>query len=460
MKPFYTKLLKLLCCLSLAISCKKFIQITAPKGQLSENAIFSSDPTAKAAIRGIYAQIMQSSGNLSSGTQSITVLAGLSADEFTNYSSIGDQKEFFENKLQKDNSYIYSIWAESYRYIYQANVAIEGLTGNKLVSAPVGEELMGEAKFIRAFCYFYLVNLFGDVPLILNSDYITNSQTARSTTKAVYAQIIEDLQEAQDALPDNWNGSNGERTLPTKWAATALLGRCYLYIKNWSAASAITSKIIDSSGDLFDLPDSLDEVFLATSKEAIWQLKPVLPGYNTFDGFFFNLTSRPTLVTLSPELRNSFEVGDRRSIYWVDSIRIDNDTYYYSYKYRVKQSSSISEYLMVFRLAEQYLIRSEARANQNDLAGAISDLNLVRHRAGLPNTNPPNKSALFIAIENERLHELFSEWGHRWLDLKRTERAIPILSSFKTNLTPNAILYPIPQSDILANALLNQNPGY
>ena len=116
---------------------------------------------------------------------------------------------------------------------------------------------------------------------------------------------------------------------------------------------------------------------------------------------------------------------------------------------------------MVLRLAELYLIRAEARTQQNNFSDAESDLNAIRNRAGLPNTTANDRATLLTAIEQERRIELFAEWGHRWLDLKRTNRADTILNTFKApNWQVTDVLFPIPASQIDINGLLTQNPGY
>jgi hypothetical protein len=115
---------------------------------------------------------------------------------------------------------------------------------------------------------------------------------------------------------------------------------------------------------------------------------------------------------------------------------------------------------VILRLAEQYLIRAEAEANLDNLIGAITDLNMIRNRAGLPNTTASDKTTILLAIENERQAELFCEGGNRWFDLKRTNRANKILSSEKANWKQSAALYPIPQTEINADPNLTQNIGY
>jgi hypothetical protein len=115
-------------------------------------------------------------------------------------------------------------------------------------------------------------------------------------------------------------------------------------------------------------------------------------------------------------------------------------------------------------LAEQFLIRAEARAKQNNkLIGsnsAESDINVIRNRAGLLNTSAATQEELLSEIERERRVELFVEWGHRWLDLKRSGRASAVLSLIKPLWDDTDVLYPIPYSERLLNPKLTQNFGY
>jgi len=114
---------------------------------------------------------------------------------------------------------------------------------------------------------------------------------------------------------------------------------------------------------------------------------------------------------------------------------------------------------MIMRLAEQYLIRAEARTRQGKLEQAVNDINTIRKRAGLEpvefNTSLSQES-LIEAVLEERYHELFSEWGHRWLDLKRTGKALEKLEGVEAS----DLLYPIPEDELLKNLNLTQNAGY
>jgi hypothetical protein len=184
----------------------------------------------------------------------------------------------------------------------------------------------------------------------------------------------------------------------------------------------------------------------------------------TWEGYYFVpsfSTSEPRYV-ITNDLLNSFENGDLRKTKWINVNVISGQEFPYPYKYKDgNNSSSISnENYIVFRLAEQYLIRAEAEANLDDLSSAISDINVIRKRAGLPDTDAFDKESVLSAIEKERRAELFCEWGNRWFDLKRTGQVNNVLSKTKSNWKPFAALYPIPLPEINANPNLSQNEGY
>ena len=115
---------------------------------------------------------------------------------------------------------------------------------------------------------------------------------------------------------------------------------------------------------------------------------------------------------------------------------------------------------MALGLGEQYLIRAEARAQQDNVSGAQEDLNIIRNRAGLLKTTSSDKVSILLAIEQERSKELFAEWGHRWFDLKRTRRTNVILGAIKSSWKSTDLVYPIPLVEITNNPFLTQNPGY
>lgn len=439
-------------------SCKKFVQVQPPSDQLSSDLVFSSDNTAIATITGIYSQMMNDGSQFCSVYTSL--FGSLAADELYYYTP-GTRDEFTKNEITLSNHSTIEtgFWNPAYRYVYAANKIIESASNSKAISQAAKDMVIGEAKFIRAFCYFHLVNLLGDVPLVLSTDYLANSRIARSGKASVYTQIISDLKDAENLLANLYPTAN--RARPNRYAAAALLARVYLYQKDWPNAEAQASLVIGSG--MYSLNSDLNSVFLLGSNETIWQLKPVVPNRNTWEGNLVVPTSNSSTPTylLTPTLVNSFEAGDQRKTAWVKSRVFSSQTLYYPYKYKVKTGTTVTEYYVVLRLAEQYLIRAEARNMQNNLTGAVADINRLRTRAGLYPTDAVTQQEILTAIEKERRSELFVEWGHRWFDLKRTGRADAVLSALKPNTwQPTDVLWPIPQTQINLNPLLTQNPGY
>lgn len=473
---------------SLSITaCKKLVDVDPPNTQITSDNVYNNDATAIAVLNGLYSKLSSTSYISGSATISnISLWAGLSADEFTLWSNTttATQKQYYQNELGALTSGR-EFWNNVYPLIYGCNAAIEGFNKSSSLSPAVKQQLLGEAKFLRAYFYFYLVNLYGEVPLVLTTDYTVNSLIRRSSVSQVYDQIRLDLNEAKDLLADGYvkndavnlyPPASAERVRPSKSAASTLLSRVYLYTNDWTKAELEATAVIANTV-LYDTV-SLNQVFNKNSREAIWQIQPVSSTItNTTEGNFFNLSIAPTgvnsthFVYLSQSLLNSFEAGDKRRVNgnWVNSFTDASGTYYYSYKYKVGATATpVTEYPMLLRLGELYLIRSEARAHGNNLPGAIADLDVIRKRAGLAlisNTNPGiSQAALIDTILHEKQVELFSESGHRWLDLKRTgnvNRVMTTATSLKGGTWKSyQQLYPIPGEELLKNPNLTQNDSY
>lgn len=352
------------------------------------------------------------------------------------------------------------LWDEAYTYIYYANSVLEGLANSDQIRENTAKQLTGEAKFIRAFFHFYLVNLFGDIPYISTTDYLANNVVKRDAVALVYEKIIQDLTDAQALLAEDYSYSGEERVQPNQFAATALLARTYLYTKDWAKAETEASKVIQNTGT-YEL-EVLNNVFLKNNSEAIWQLMTVDGHGRTEEASTYIPVPTPRYAVLTDHFVKSFENGDSRRSNWIDSMIYNEVVYYFPFKYKVsKWDDPITEYTTILRLAEQYLIRAEARAQQGNITGAQADLNMIRNRAGLENTTATDQASLLLAIEHERRIELFTEWGHRWFDLIRTGKAGAVLSGFGTkDWQETDMLYPIPQSEIENNLNITQNPGY
>lgn len=484
---YYSKLAFFAVILILSVGCRKLVDVDTPPSLISTNNVYTSDATAIAVLNGIYDSMSQSSIVTSSPTSpGLSLLSGLSADEFVLFSGVSNtaQIQYYKNALTT-NKAGYEMWNNSYPLIFRCNDAIQGLTNSSGLTPAIKQQLLGEAKFLRAFFYFYLTNLYGDVPLVLTTDYKLNAIMPRTAKNLVYQQIITDLKEAQASLNTNFlDGTllkfSSDRVRPTNWAATALLARVYLYFGNLTMDQSYYSLSISQSSQLINNTatfklTTLNQVFLKASagnNEAIWQLQPVATSpTNTSDGALFVIPATGPSATLNPvylstSLLNAFESGDQRKLTWVSSVTTGGNTYYFPFKYKIGQTTTapVSEYTMIMRLGEQYLIRAEAEANTNDLINAANDLNAIRSRAGLPNTTATSQSTLQAAITHERQVELFGELGHRWLDLKRTGQIDLIMQ--QATLTKGGTwssyqqLYPLPISDLQADPSLIQNPGY
>ncbi|OMP80054.1 RagB/SusD family nutrient uptake outer membrane protein [[Flexibacter] sp. ATCC 35208] len=439
-------------------SCKKFLHVKTPEGQLTDNIIFSSDSLATNALIGIYTNLVSNSISFPSGVWSISLLAGLSADELDNYSASQIQAQYYLNDISPTNSINKLMWQQFYRSIYQCNTVMEGIVNSKNISSSVKGQLLGEALFLRAYCFFYLINMYGPVPLSLTTRYQENDTLYRSAIDIVYNQIENDLNKASQSLSDEYP-SGSERIRANRSAANALLSRIYLYTGNWRQCIEKSSVVINRK-DQYQLCSSLRDVFLKNSKEAILQLQPILPRYNTFDAPVFILQNAPRNVACSRQLISSFEPNDLRMINWIGIIKVDNDSFYFPYKYKMLPDSTVGEYLMILRLSELYLSRSEAYARLGIFDSAWADLNIVRQRSGLLPLSS-NSANILGTIFQERRVELFTEWGNRWFDLKRIGNANLVLGSIKGSLwQPTDVLYPIPISEIVLNPRLTQNPGY
>jgi hypothetical protein len=442
----------------LLAGCKKFVTIPPPVNQVVNPLPFSNDAIAVSTVAGIYSEMMNNNNQFSNN--GVTLYAGLSADELYYYTP-GFRDDFRNNLiLQSDHATLASVfWTPAYKYIYTANLCIEQLNKAGGLSPSTKNRLLGECKFLRAFCYFQLVNLFGPVPLETGSDYIINATLPRADTAAVYRQIITDLEDAVQILPADYPGTDKARA--NKWAATALLARVYLYSRNWSKAEELSSAVIANAG--YTLVSNLNNVFLKNSTETILQFQPVSGSYNTWEGYTIlpaSANASPTYL-ITPSLLNAFDSGDQRKNAWVGSRQYLGQTLYYPFKYKIYNGSNLTEYYMILRLGEQYLIRAEARAQAGNLAAAVSDINIIRTRAGLPAVAAANQAAVLQTIEKERRLELFAEWGHRWNDLRRTGRVNAVMAAEKPlTWTSTAAWWPIPITQINANPALTQNPGY
>lgn len=443
-----------------AIACDDFVDVEVPQNQLVANTVFEESATANAVMTDIYAK-MRDAGMLTGQASGLSHLLGNYADELDFYGGAQHLTvPFYNNSLLAVNTDVKNLWNNAYKQLYSANAVIKGVS--MAVNLPEAErnQLRGEALFVRAMLHFYLSQLYGNVPYVTTTDYEINSKVPRNTVAEVYTFAAEDLENAIVLLDADYKTEG--RVRPNKFVAYALLARIKLYAGAWDEASNAASAVLNETG-IYTLETELDKVFLSSSSSTLWQFMPKNAGGNTAEGntFIFN-SGPPTLSALGDELLMAFEAGDLRKELWTRTITNANGSWTHAYKYKQRSATGSSvENSIVFRLSEVYLVRAEARARAGELIGAKEDLNIIRNNAGLGDTDATTQEEIIAALLHERRVELFTEFGHRFFDLKRFGKADVVLHAVKTGWEVTDVLFPLPQVEIDLNpALLPQNSGY
>lgn len=441
-------------------NCDHFVEVDLPPSQLTATAVFQDRSTVNAAMTNIYGK-MRDTGILVGILGGLSTQMGNYADELVYYGGVtGIPRNFYNNTILASNVNNFNLWSTSYKQIYAANAIIEGVSASTLLTVADKNQFTGEALFVRSLLHFYLLNLYGDIPYVTTTDYQQNKVMHKMPTAELYSHIIADLKLAASLLPEAYISS--DRIRPNKSVAMALLARVYLYDGLWAESANAASYLINNT-TTYTWETNLDKIFLKGSTTTIWQFMPRTQGANSQEGETFIFVSGPPAHSaLSNQIVNGFELGDQRKNRWIGAVTKGTTTWYYPYKYKQRTTTSTSlEYSIVFRLAEQYLIRAEARAQQGDLIGAKEDLNKIRNTAGLAGTTALSQQEILNAILQERKVEFFTEHGHRFFDLKRANRLDEVLSPVKAGWNATDRLLPLPESELILNPNLNpQNPGY
>lgn len=470
-------------------SCRKFVTVGDPETALGEKATFEKERPATSAVLDVYFSLNSLTGNPNYACMS--KINALYTDEYTLTNINPDFMAMYSNSPDANNASINSTWNEAYSGIYKLNAILENIEKYGAAIPQVNRDhLIGETRFMRAYCYFLLVNVYGPVPLLLTSDYMQNKTASRSSEAAVYSQILDDLQAAKELLRsdylDNNNAPGTRRLRANKDVVTAFLARVYLYMGNWEMAEQMSTEIIDKTAT-YVLETDLDQVFNTSSKEAVlqfddtgWLMPWLAINYLLLEGAPATTVTSFGIGMMSNSMLGCFEPGDKRRSIWVGTSTVNGISYYYPHKYR--SSSSITQYLTGLRLGELYLIRAEARIQQDLVPQGIADINAIRRRAraeataDVPDPLPDLSSGLtkreaLLALEQERRTELFIE-GHRWFDLRRwkgidnpaVSRADELMPAIATDKGGSwesyKKLFPLPENETLLNVNLQQNEGY
>tara|TARA_R110002033_G_scaffold2424_3_gene16889 strand:- start:73378 stop:74730 length:1353 start_codon:yes stop_codon:yes gene_type:complete len=440
------------------ISCTDFVEVEPPKNNLISESVFEDPATVESALAHIYFQMRDQS--MVSGNDGLSTLMGIYTDELVYYLFDPNNVQLYQHNVLPSNGTLTSWWSTSYSLIYAANDIIKGVENSKALSPEHKAKFKGQALFVRGYMHSLLGSLYGNVPYSTTPNYLENNKISRLPVAIVYEQCIQDVIEAVTLL--DTDDATGERVIPNQATANALLARLYLYTENWEMAEITATKLINA----YPLETDITNVFLKNASGTLWQFKPNgISDQNTYEANQFSIRFIPgQIFALTNTLLDAFESGDLRRDNWVGAHTSSDGltTLNFAYKYKSLFSEEESlEYSVVFRLAEQYLIRAEARAHLGNSIGSQTDLNAIRNRAGLPNTDASTTEELIAAILQERFVELFTEYGHRWFDLKRLGRAKNTLAPLKTNWKDTDLLFPIPETELEVNPNLKpQNLGY
>lgn len=491
-------------CIVMISSCKKgFLDIPV---QGSETT--ASDPAlAQKLVTGVYNSLLQGDSWNTGDVHGFAYISAtdIMSDDADKGSYPDDQAvtagQFDNFTLTSTNEFAATLWSGHYNSIGAANVALQNLQTAALDTG-TKNKLIGEVRFLRGYLYFNLVRMYGGVPLVLsnpkdlNQAYTDSTYQVRANVNVVYDSIEADLQYAVNHLPVV-NGTGHA----AKGAAQGMLAKVYMYQKQWQQVFDLTNAVINSG--VYSLDTSYAVLFRQAgdnSPECIFEIEtgefnntnlgipnytvaqgPRVGGLGGWDDLGWGFDDPTTTLV------NSYEPGDRRknatiifidnsgthvgTILW-DGFRIPSSDSVQNlrYNYKAYTSKTLEKYadpgnkdrpknIHVLRYADILLMNAEAAIQPgiNQSGKALTDINLIRARAGLS-----NKAGITIDdIWQERHVELAMEHDRFW-DIVRQGRAAQIMQAAgKSFVAGKHELLPIPSTQIqLSGGKLKQNPGY
>lgn len=410
------------------------------------------------------------------------------------YRFIGGLEAVNTLDFQAQNDIFRNFWQTTYNGIFRANVVISKLDNPTNYAPGQKEKFEGEARFMRALFYFDLVRSFGGVPKVDQPLTVEGSkEVSRSSESEIYEFIVSDLKRAIEVLPPQ-NGTVHGRA--SKGAALALLGKVYIYLKDWQNAYTYLTQVDEYGYGLMENYADLWKEEHEDNKEAIFAIK-YLAGSNghrlslDFLPYFgvegISNSTGGEVALLAWSLHKKFLEEDSRKAatiteYW-RSPGTDDPLEWKPFisKFMAQQASTSGLDIPVIRYADVVLLKAEALYRLNRPEEALVELNKVRTRAFKGTSH--NYSLADIATPDQFLDVLLLERqlelaleNQRWFDLVRTDRFVEVLSKVEwgynpitgtaqeVTLSPKPFLryFPIPQHEIdQANpGVIAQNEGY
>ena len=433
--------------ITLLAGCKKVLD-TQSELYIDQSLSIVDKRSAQAALVGAYNALSQNTyqGN------TFRYITNLLGDNIKWVGNTPTNREFDVYGVFTTNTRVQELWTAIYKTVNIANNIIDNVPAVNDVTFDQTQRNTerGEAFFLRALSYFDLVRLWRNVPIVTQATKTAsdNKDITNSTGEEVYQFIENDLDSAEVLLPATVN-----RNRANVYTAKALKARLYLYQENWKKAEDYATQIINDSID-FKLTKPYSQFYAAkNSTESIFEVDYTINNKNSYaSNWFQNPTSGGRKEFLPTDdfiaLLKDPNIGGSRSalIFTVSGVTYGN----MNFKIATGEDQSY-----VLRLAEMYLIRAEAKAEQFKLADGLTDLNVIRNRANVPSIAAVSaKEELVDKILLERRVELAYE-SHRWFDLIRKGKAQQVLGISDVN----KLLLPIPKQEVLI-AGLTQNKGY
>ncbi|GAA4799202.1 RagB/SusD family nutrient uptake outer membrane protein [Olivibacter ginsenosidimutans] len=463
-------------------SCQDDFLDRVPSDKLNDENSYQDESGFEKGLIGSYSRLraLYTKSSLLYAAELITDNAEIKFQSPSN-----DEQQYDQVALNPANGLVNEFWTNCLLTIANCNIILNKINGVDF-DETAKNRITGEAKFLRAFCYFYLVQLYGNVPLVTQSfnspEEVYNADLTLKPSSDVYPFIVEDLQSAESLMPGELNTDKTRASLGT---VKAVLGKVYLAMHDYDQAATKLKEVIDLNQ--YQLVSDYGSLFSAgnNNKEESMLEVQFLSG-QTIGNNFSALFTPPNLnTTLFPnnqqgsgrivptlDMMNTYETGDKRKEASVgDTVTLaDGSNVYarYGKKFVDWKATDLEDGSVTFtilRYADVLLSYAEALNEQGNTADALTYINQVRERASLPDLSGLTQDACRLALEKERRVEFFDE-GDRWFDLVRTGRAQEVMNAYFENLKLNfsvedhELIFPIPFSEIQNNPEIKQNPGY
>ncbi|MEI9942803.1 MAG: RagB/SusD family nutrient uptake outer membrane protein [Chitinophagaceae bacterium] len=431
-------------------SCTKVLD-RQPELYVDESQSIVDKKSADAALIGAYNSLSQNSNQGVTFRYAVNLLS----DNLKWVGNSPTNREFDVYGIFATNSRVSELWAAIYKTINISNniIATVPAINDVTFSQADRNNSRGEAFFLRAYSYFDLVRLWGNVPIQTKPTKTTADAEGigNSTAAVVYKQVEQDLDSAETLLSSTVN-----RNRANKFTAKALKARLYLYLKEWAKAESYATELINSTAN-FKLVKPYNLFYASkNTTESIFEIDYTINNKNSWASNWFasNITGGKKELLPTDEFialaKDPTISGDRSALLLtVSGVTYGNMNF---------KIATGDDQVYAIRIAEMYLIRAEARTEKStpDFLSALEDLNAVRSRANAPAiATVADKNELIDKILLERRIE-FAYESQRWFDLIRKGKAQSVLGI--TDATK--LLFPIPKQQILVNPALVQNPGY